>query len=634
MNKQFTEDIIKNYLEQKLYEKRGMSRDEYVSRCKDIWEQTKCEDEGFKLLIDGLYDYSQFENMDDYNDKLLVNQLKNKVKENKLECVCLGIFKWENGELKQVSKDDKAKRNLDDPIEPEERPYLFALFDVLGFEALHSEIGTTRLYQTYKELIDKVTSKDSFSTFQTFNEPTVAWTMMGSMPLRHHYFSDTIILWTPFLPEFISPFCARCSDIICESILMGLPLRGAISTGNAILNKDKGVFLGSPIIEAARVESQQNWIGVSFCPSATDPHFQLSLHPDLLIQNYTEHYKSTNGFNRYASLMTLDWAKRAREKKIDDKIIEKLRNLKNNAPIDKQYYYEQTLSFVQYSATNNDWYKNYKLVVPKPMETVIKITLINGDEIEGALPHFVFKDTQYSQQYFLLVPKENIEIVKELIKEDASFDHDSISKFLYLIPKKAIARQQLFRQAQETKEMSSIKPKEEVENFQVIKIGNSNRNLLKQIPKDLTGLNEALSRIFVGAKNYEIFLPTLNAIHECAKHLIFVNYAIPEGETWNDEGIEILHKIELFGHRDFINAVDRFRKQVDLSRETNEFFLEFLRTYKDVCSTFIADIEDFLLNYDPKYQVSFAPSIMEKERFHLLGLMIKILSHLTHTNEK
>ncbi|MFA6981303.1 MAG: hypothetical protein WC209_18395 [Ignavibacteriaceae bacterium] len=461
MNKPFTEEIIKHYLEEKLYEKRGISKDEYISRCKNIWEQTKCDEDGFRIIIDGLYEYSNYEERDDYNDKLLITHLKNKKREDKIECVCLGIFKWEDGELKQISKEEKTKRNLEDPSEPEERPYLFALFDVLGFEALHSEIGTTNLYQIYQELIDKVTSKDSFSTFQTFNEPEVAWTIIGNLPFRYHYFSDTIILWTPFLPEFISPFCARCADIICESLLKGLPLRGAISCGSAILNKNKGVFLGSPIIEAARIESQQNWIGVSFCPSATEPHFQLSLHPDLLIQNYTEHFKFSNGFNKYISLMTLDWAKRARDRKLDDKIIQQLQTLKSKAPIDKQGYYEQTLSFIQYSLNNNGWYKNYDLVIPKPLETTIKITLINGDEIEGTLPDFVFKDRKYFEQYFLLIPKENVTTVKEFSFENQSFDLETLSRFMYVIPKVAIARQQLFR-IERTKSTATKEIKEKI----------------------------------------------------------------------------------------------------------------------------------------------------------------------------
>ena len=198
----------------------------------------------------------------------------------------------------------------------------------------------------------------------------------------------------------------------------------------------------------------------------------------------------------------------------------------------------------------------------------------------------------------------------------------------------------MFRVEQPTEEKVSKELKENTQSIsinngsKVLQTGGANKKLWEQIPKDLTGVNEAISRIFVGAKGYEIFLPTLNTIHECARNLIFVNYAIPEGETWNDEGMEILHKIELFSHRDFINAIDNFRKQVDLSEETNNFFVEFLNNYKKVCSTFIGDIDRLLVNYDPKYTVNCVPSIMETERFRLLGLMTKMLCHLTQTKEK
>lgn len=615
MGKTFTEEIIKHYLEDKLYERRGISKDEYIERCRNIWDQTKCEENGVKILIDGLYEYSNFDKKNDYNDKLLTNQLKNKKREDKIECVCLAFFKWEDGDLKQVSENEQTSNNLDDPLEPEERPYLFALFDVLGFEALHTELGTTKLYRVYKELIDKVTSKDRFSTFQTFNEPDVAWTMMGSMPLRHHYFSDTIILWTPLLPEFISPFCARCADIVCESILMGLPLRGAISSGSAILNKDKGVFLGAPIIEAARVENQQNWIGVSFCPSFTDPYFQLALHPDLLIQNYTTHFKTVNGFNKYISLMALDWPKRAREQKITEKIIKQLQSLKNNAPIDKQIYYINTLSFLQHSLNEDEWYKNYDLIIPEPLGTIIKVTLSNGAELEGVRPDFELKDKGFNQTNFMLVPKENIETVKNLIKERQTIQLDVLQKLVYIIPRKAIARIQLLRKPKPDHKLSqSVEPNDKVRN---------------QVVKDAAILNKTISRVYVGAKGFDIFIPTLNEIHECARNLIIVNYAVPEGETWDKDGIETLHKIELFSHRDFISTVERFRNQAELNKETNDFMVNFVVDYKNICGTFVADIDGLLVNYDPNYKLEYAPSVMENERFRLLGLMMKMLCMLT-----
>ncbi len=209
----------------------------------------------------------------------------------------------------------------------------------------------------------------------------------------------------------------------------------------------------------------------------------------------------------------------------------------------------------------------------------------------------------------------NIQIVKELRLEKQKFSLDTLQELMYLIPRKALARIQLLR-----------KPKigRKVLNNRVLP--NMGRN---QIPKDTTVLNKAISRVFVGAKSFEIFLPTLNEIHECARNLVFVNYAIPEGERWPNDGIEMLHKMELFSHRDFINAVAKFRSQVNLSKETNDFVIDFLVQYKNICGTFIDDIEALLINFDPKVKITYVPSIMEKERFHLLGLMLKMLCTLT-----
>ena len=91
----------------------------------------------------------------------------------------------------------------------------------------------------------------------------------------------------------------------------------------------------------------------------------------------------------------------------------------------------------------------------------------------------------------------------------------------------------------------------------------------------------------------------------------------------------MLHKMELFSHRDFINAIEKYRHQVDLSKETNDFMIKFLADYKNICGTFIGDINGLLMTCGPNYKVEYAPLVMEKERFHLLGLMAKILCTLT-----
>lgn len=228
----------------------------------------------------------------------------------------------------------------------------------------------------------------------------------------------------------------------------------------------------------------------------------------------------------------------------------------------------------------------------------------------------------------MLVPKENIETVRNLPLEKKTVKMDMLSKHMYLIPKKALARIQLLRELK-TGHKGAINEKPSKNIFKVPQAVDLNDNVRNRVTKDATVLNNAISKVFVGAKGFEIFIPTLNIIHECARKLIFVNYAIPEGETWDREGIEMLHKMELFSHRDFINAIEKYRHQVDLSKEINDFMINFLADYKSICGTFISDINGLLMNCDPNYKVEYAPSVMEKERFHLLGLMTKILCALT-----
>lgn len=76
MDNPFTEGVIKHYLEDEVYKKRGMSREEYISRCKELWEQTNCREGDYKILIDGLFDYSKVDATTDYNDKLLTDHYK------------------------------------------------------------------------------------------------------------------------------------------------------------------------------------------------------------------------------------------------------------------------------------------------------------------------------------------------------------------------------------------------------------------------------------------------------------------------------------------------------------------------------------------------------------------------------
>lgn len=43
-------------------------------------------------------------------------------------------------------------------------------------------------------------------------------------------------------------------DFFCQSIIEGIPLRGCISTGIAMMDQYKSIYFGNPLVEAARGE--------------------------------------------------------------------------------------------------------------------------------------------------------------------------------------------------------------------------------------------------------------------------------------------------------------------------------------------------------------------------------------------
>lgn len=268
----------------------------------------------------------------------------------------------------EKSNELKPKPKFDinnDPDEPTVLGYVVAFFDVLGFKKLHEDLGTQKLLELYQKLIDDVVVKmsDDLRILSLTQIGDYKYPVAGNVPIRHVYFSDTILLWTPLVDYLVGGFASRCSDMIIEGLKIGIPLRGSITIGGAVMNKKKSIYLGEPIIEAAVLEKLQNWVGVSYGISATHPNFQDSIGHSNVIQYYTEHFKPDS--EKYISQMVLDWPRRLRERGDSDKIIKILKNLEEkyfdkDKNKDKSTYYKNTLLFIEYSEQNHDWYKSKK----------------------------------------------------------------------------------------------------------------------------------------------------------------------------------------------------------------------------------------------------------------------------------
>lgn len=145
---------------------------------------------------------------------------------------------------------------------PKVSRFAFAMFDVLGFSAWVKSTSLQTILDTYHSLIESAVTrpneKGGLSAVQTPEGAVFAITG----PPSYAYFSDTILIWCPLAPPFVDDFVGRCKDLICHALAMNIPLRGALTLGDAVLDSDANYFVGEPIVEAANLEKGQNWIGL------------------------------------------------------------------------------------------------------------------------------------------------------------------------------------------------------------------------------------------------------------------------------------------------------------------------------------------------------------------------------------
>ena len=224
---------------------------------------------------------------------------------------------------------------------------MIAFFDVLGFKDRVRKKGLQEVYAEYEQLIQMVVTKNGSLCIgrairgDGYYSPAVGW-----LAVDHAYFSDTVLLWSKFDQFRYPAFCSLSACLICEALSSGMPLRGAVSVGQAVLNKTTNVFLGPAIVEASDVEKAQSWIGVSFAPSAAK---QLQGFDPRLVLPYARHRK--DGTAHLVEGAVLDWPRYWR-KNLPKDIITTLHSL------DPHPYIENTINFVRFSEANHDWFLN------------------------------------------------------------------------------------------------------------------------------------------------------------------------------------------------------------------------------------------------------------------------------------
>jgi hypothetical protein len=232
-----------------------------------------------------------------------------------------------------------------------EAPYILLLLDVLGFEGLLRARGLQTTRDLYDELIQFVRQQDGgVSVVPIPDEGGVVHPAVGWLTVDQCYFSDTLMFWTPFSHLSVWGFLEMSGEIVCRCLELGFPVRGAIAVGSAVLDKNTGVYLGEPLVEAARVERAGRWIGVSLGPSFSAPPYNRNL-PLNSVLAYRGHQKVLD--DPLITGLVLDWPRVWRSSRTSDL----LATLKSY-DVDLRYasYYAATRTFVEYSAKNHDWY--------------------------------------------------------------------------------------------------------------------------------------------------------------------------------------------------------------------------------------------------------------------------------------
>lgn len=248
---------------------------------------------------------------------------------------------------------------------PEEKEIVLAFFDILGSSKRLMNNEYQKVYEFYQYMV-KLCSE----TEVPLSHPEILHNIPDKEililhPMHHAFFSDTFILWVEY-NEFLQPrmggFYEKCSTIFIEAIKKGIPLRGSIAKGTAIMDEDNKLYLGKPLAEAAKAEPAQQWLGIGLTKSCENiyPTEARYLFP------FKEHIKKEK--EDLLSIAVLDWARYFRETEKDNPTpyIDKM-NTDNKFAI----YYEITKKYIQLSKEHSDFMKPLEDIAPPIVPMIV-----------------------------------------------------------------------------------------------------------------------------------------------------------------------------------------------------------------------------------------------------------------------
>lgn len=191
-----------------------------------------------------------------------------------------------------------------------------ALFDILGFSNMVEQKSAQTILDLYNKLREYLSEKSVEGGWVTAVPYDGVWSggankLVGVLyPLAIHsaYASDTFMMWADISQMRGHPdatalhiFLDAVQWFFCKALENGIPLRGAVATGEALMDKEKSIYFGKALVEAAKGENAQLAIGISYGPSVIKYPPMLSSY----ILPFSSHIK--NGKEALLSKRIVNW---------------------------------------------------------------------------------------------------------------------------------------------------------------------------------------------------------------------------------------------------------------------------------------------------------------------------------------
>jgi hypothetical protein len=235
-------------------------------------------------------------------------------------------------------------------MDTDERDHLFCLLDVLGFSKLVTTVGLDSLYEQYKALIKAAEDQQVDGVFFSSRS---GHPFFGHQRMQSTYFSDTILFWCPYDIHHLEILATCLKEVVCKSIEIGLPLRGAISIGRAKLGPDNKAFVGEPIVRAVNAEKAQRWIGITLSSCFRKEAYCGGFKADCFLP-YEKHLK-LGGLSEVTPLV-IDFPRQWRKTR-KQSLIEAIRKLDRDEEF--RPYYANSMAFVEHSEKCDRWWETY-----------------------------------------------------------------------------------------------------------------------------------------------------------------------------------------------------------------------------------------------------------------------------------